>query len=274
MKETLSRSFELFQRHPILWVPGSAALLIVFVLKQLERAWIHWMFNQFSTQHSVLGGEVFSAEGAAEAQSRSIMMATPVGLCRAFLTVLFFTLAFVVTANLARMIEEGTPASLGSACKAAIPQWRRIAWFAIVYMVVAGSLALVSLLFSTPLFNEQYHQIFASRLFIRSFATLCAGCLAWVLLPKAIRLLQSSPVSISPRRRVLAAVVVALVDFVGLLVEDFLHWAEQGRIRGNHWDAIVVSAGNSLLTNLAQVFLFVFVAVLATQSIVGIERND
>lgn len=275
MKAILIRSFELFRRHPILWVPGSLALLIVFALMRIERAWIHWMVNQFSTQHSVLGGEVFSADGAAKAQGRTMMIAIPVGLCLDFLIVLLFVLAFVVTANMVRLIEEGTPVPLGSACQAAMPLWRRIAWFSFVYMVVAGSLALPMLLFSSPLFDERYHQIFTSRLFIRSLATLFAGCLGWILLPKAIRLVQSStPVSISPKRRVLAAVVVAFVGLVGLLFEDFLQRAEHRAIWNSRWEAVAVSAANSLLTNLTQVFLFIFIAALAMQSIVGVDRTE
>jgi hypothetical protein len=145
MKELWRKSFELFRRLLILWLPSLLAGVVMLPLAKLQRAAIRWLIGYFSTQHSVLGGEVASGD-LTQAVHQTMMIIYPLGLLKQFLEVCLFVVALVTTKNLVQMIlEEGKPAII-TGVQAIVPRWRDVLIFSLKYMAgmaVFGGLLLV-----------------------------------------------------------------------------------------------------------------------------------
>jgi hypothetical protein len=62
MEKLWKRTFQLFRRHILLWVPCSIAGILMIALGRLQKAEIRWLFGFFGTQRSALGGVVPSAD--------------------------------------------------------------------------------------------------------------------------------------------------------------------------------------------------------------------
>jgi hypothetical protein len=96
MKALWNTTFELFRRHIVLWVPCSIAGILMLWLGKLERAEIRWLVRLFATQHSVLGGEVPSADFA-QVQHRAMMVTHPSAFLKYLIEVSLFVVALAAT---------------------------------------------------------------------------------------------------------------------------------------------------------------------------------
>ena len=180
MKELWSRTFELFRRHTSLWVPCAVATLAMLALARLDKAAISLAFRWFMTERSALGGVVPSNAGEAEHRARFVVY--PLGLCREFLGVCAFVVAFAVTAKLVGMIIEEQRPGLMGALRGIAPRWRGILLFSLQYMVVNGvALAVVGLLILSPTASGRARELAASKVLLYAMGLVWEGCLAWLL---------------------------------------------------------------------------------------------
>ncbi len=84
MRELLAKSFEMFRRHPVLWVPCTIAGILMLALGKLEMAEIHWVLNFFATQHSASGVKVPSSDWA-HVQNGAVIVVYSLGYLKQFL---------------------------------------------------------------------------------------------------------------------------------------------------------------------------------------------
>src|ERR1019366_8004675 len=105
MKKLWKRTFELFRRHILLWVPCSIAGILMIALGRLQKAEIRWLFGFFGTQRSVLGGGVPSTN-LSRVQHQVMMVVCPGGVRKELLVVFFFVVAPATKDSVEKMILE------------------------------------------------------------------------------------------------------------------------------------------------------------------------
>jgi hypothetical protein len=267
MKELWNRTFELFRRHFALWVPCSTAVILVFLLGRLQRAWAYWLMTFLSTQHSVFGGESQSAD-IALVQQRAMMIGFPIGLVEHSAEISFFVMALVVTNNLVqKIIQEQTP-DTATAIREIASRFREILVFTFKYMtVMALFMGLSAVLATSSLTPERFHAVALSKTFLYSFGLLVEICLAWLLVPSAIRLLRppDSP-KISIQGRKFGTYFAVLTSAAAVLLQFLIHKAEATVILDNRWEFEAATVINTLVINVPQIFLFIALALLAIQN--------
>jgi hypothetical protein len=227
MKELWSRTFELFRRHFILWVPCSAASILMLALGSLQKAEIHWALRLFTTRHSVLGGAV-STYDFDQAQHKVWMIVFPLSSLKDFLEVCFFVVALVMTAKLVGMILEEQRPDLITAVRGIAPRWRGILLFSLKYMVIQGLLVGAPLFLGNSLLTpERFSEFTLLKPLVFTIGLVVEGLMAWLLVPAAIRLVSASdaPIASSDCRR--AGVAFAVVFSADLLaLEAGTNWEE------------------------------------------------
>jgi hypothetical protein len=194
------------------------------------------------------------------------MIAGPLGLCRYFLCVCFFVVALAVTAKLVETILEEKKPELSVALRGTVPEWREILLFSLKYLAALAALSAVMLLStSSALISYRLSVIVASKAFLYSVGLVLEGGVAWLLMPAAMRLLQSpdvTPVSVQCRRR--GTVFVVFMSALALALGDIVGMAEARVMLDNQWELSAVSALNSIVVNAPEVFLFISLSLLAS----------
>lgn len=271
MKELWQKAFRLLRGHIVLWVPCSAAGILMLALGRLQSAGIRWLIRFFSTQHSVLGGEVQSGDYF-EALHRAMFVIYPLGLVKQFLDVLFFVVALVFTKNLVQSILEEQKPDMHSAVRGILPRFGEVLLFSVKYMAVMAVFAGILILFgSSPITSDRFHEFLLSKKYLLyAFSLVSEGCLAWLLLPAAIRLLrpQGSPV-ISTRAREMG-IVFAVATSAAALALGFLTGKIGSGIRlDNQGEGLVVAVVNTVIINVPQILLYIALALMAIE-----ELND
>ncbi len=275
MLEIFRKSFELFRRHLVLWLPCTCAGLLNIAFARLERLGIlslaRWMST--STGRSVLGGEVVSTDPS-EFQRRALMLARPLGLCREFVDVCLFVGALVVTAKLVRMIVDEQKPEIATALKGTVLKWRGILLFSLKFMLAMGAMVAI-MSFATrfaPMPNRLI-PIFASKAFTYTAGMVMEGIVAWLLMPTALRLLgMPHDVLISRACRRLATAFVVLASLAGFGVETFVGWAEKGLIFDTRLEYSAISVLNTIMVNAPEVLLFIAISLLAVMALP--ERDE
>jgi hypothetical protein len=273
MKELWARTFETFRRHLILWVPCSAAGVLMLVLGSLQKAEIHWALRHFTTRHSVLGGEV-PAYDFNQAQHKAWMIVFPLGLLKDFLEVCLFVVALVMTAKLVGMILEEQRPELIAAVRGTASRWRGILLFSFKYMVIQGLLVEVPLfLGATLLTSARFSEFALSKSLVFTFGLVAEGVLAWLLVPAAIRLSgpEDSPIVASECRKV--GVVFAVVTSAASLALGYgIDQAEATIVLDNQWELWSLRVVNTILVNAPDILLFIALALMAVQGADSAER--
>jgi hypothetical protein len=267
MKELWNRTFELSRRNIVLWLPCSIAGILMLGLGKLERAEIRWLVRFFSTKHSVLGGEVSSMD-LALAQHRAMMVLYPSSLLKYVLEVCFFVVALAATKNLVHMLlNEQTPDLIG-AMRRDLPRSREVLLLSVKYIAVLGLFGgILIVIGSSPLTSDRIHELVLSKPFIYVFGLVGNGCLAWLLVPAAVRLLQpqGTPAISTEGRRLGTAFAVAS-SACALALEYVVTKAESGLIFGKPWEIDAIAVVNTVIINAPQVLLFIALTLLALQS--------
>jgi hypothetical protein len=219
------------------------------------------------TQRSALGGAVPSNLDVA--QHRARMVIYPLGFCREFLDVCFFVLAFAMTSKLVGMILNEQRPDLVMALKEIMQRWRGILLFSLKYMLLNGAGAAVFILLTfSPSISNRISELAASKVILYALGLVWEGCLAWLLMPAAIRLLQApNIVPVSRENRTLGTIFTILAAAVSLVLEFFVGRAEAGIIFENQWELTAATAMNSIVVNAPNVLLFIALALLAYGSI-------
>lgn len=264
MKDLWNRTFELFRRRLILWVPCSIAGILMLALARLEKDEIRSLIGLFATQHSVLGGDVPSAQGL----HRAVMIIYSLGFLKLFLEVCLFVGAFATTSNLVQMIvEESRPEMLAGVRRIA-PRSREVLLFSFKYMAVMALIAGALIVLSTsPLTPEYFHELAASKVFIFAFSLVGEACLAWILIPSAIRLLRppGNP-TITPQHRKMGVFFAVATSALSLALQFIVGRAESTVILDKPWEGWGIAVVNTVIINAPQVLLFIALALLATLS--------
>jgi hypothetical protein len=264
MKSLWDKAFELFRRNPILWAPCCAAGLVTLALARLQKAEVHWLLSLFATQHSVLGGDVPS--DLTLAQHRVAAIAVPLGLLREVVDVLIFVIALAMTGKLVGTILEDQSPEIMAALKAIAPQWRSILLLSLKYILILGLMggALI-VLGRSPLTPGRIHEVILSKTFSYAFGLVGEACLAWLLMPATIRLLQpqDGPHLSSQSRKMGVAFAIAATA-AGLALENLLRWTESTVVYENRWEMGAVAAWNTIAGNAPLNFLFILLALIAS----------
>jgi hypothetical protein len=266
MKELWKRSFQLFGRHIVLWLPCSIAGIVMLGLDRLEKTEIHWLLRYFTAQHSVLGGEVPSSN-LTQAQHRVMMIVYPLGTLKDFLEILLFVVALITTKNLVQTILDERRPDVVSSMRGIVPRYREVLLFSLKYMAVMAMLGGILLgLASSPLSPEHLHELLSSKIFLCVFVLIGEGCLAWLLVPAAIRLLQPPKSStILAQGRKIGAVFAVTTSASSLALQYLVGKTEANVILDNQWESNATAAVNTIIINVPQVFLFIALALVAIQ---------
>jgi hypothetical protein len=267
MKKLWKRTFELFRTHIHLWVPCSIAGILMIALGRMQKAEIRWLFGIFGTQHSVLGGVAPSTD-LSQVQHQVMMVMYPQGLLRQLLEVCFFVAALATTKSLVKMILEAQRPDMVAAVKGIVPEYREILLFSLKYMAVTALFGGALLLASYVLTPEHFQKIAFSKLFVSVYGLVGEGCLAWLLVPSAIRLLRRpGSHTVSTRDRQTGTIFAVAASAVTFGLEFLVGKAESTIILDNQWESDAIAVANSVIVNTPQILLFIALALLAMQTL-------
>lgn len=236
-------------------------------LGKLESAEIHWLMRFFATEHSVLGGEVSSPD-LAQAQHRAMMVVYPSGLLKYFLEVCFFVVALAVTKNLVHMILNEQRPDMIDAVRLVLPRSREVLLLSLKYMAVLAVFGgVLVVLGGSPLTSDRIHELFLRKAFFYVFSLAGQACLAWLLMPTAIRLLQppGTP-TVSAESRRLGTVFAVAGSACALAIEYLVDMAESTAIFEKVWERYAVAVVNTVIINTPQVVFFIAITLLALQA--------
>ena len=238
----------------------------MLALGKLERAEVHWLLRFFATQQSVLGGEVQLGD-LAQARHRAMMLIPPLGSLKQFLEVCSFVVALAATGNLVRMILDEQRPDMIAAVRGTLPRSREILLLTLKYMAVLGVFGgILIVLGSSPVASERIHELVLSKAFIYAFGLMWQACLAWLLVPSAIRLLRppGNP-TISMKVRRLGTIFAVLTSASALAIEYLVGKAETAVILEKRWEGGALAVLNTVVINSPQVLLFIALRLLALQ---------
>ncbi len=242
----------------------------MLALERLQKAEIHWFFRLFSNERSVLGGEV-PVTDLAQVQHRVMMIIYPLSFLRQFLEVCFFVVALVATKNLTHVILDEQRPDMIAAVRGIVPRFREVLLFSLKYMAVLAAFGGVLIVFtSSPLTSERLHELAFSKVFLYACGLVVEGCLAWLLVPAAIRLLRppgNSTVSAHQRKTGVAFAVATSAS--SLALDCLVRKAETLVTLENQWEGLAFAIVNTIIINAPQVLLFIALALMASQWIEG-----
>ena len=233
-------------------------------LGRLERAEIRWIVRLFATQHSVLGGEVPTGD-LAQMQHQTMMVSYPSTLLKYLIEVSLFVVALAATKNLVCMILNEQEPAIIDALRRVLPRSREVLLLSVKYIAVLAVFGGIFIVVgSSPLTSHRIHELALSSAFIYIFALVGQACLAWLLLPSALRLLQppGSLMTTNVSRRLGTAFAVAS-SACALLLEYFVGKAESAVTFDKPWEGNAIAVVNTLIVNMPQVLLFIALTLLA-----------
>ena len=247
-----------------MWAPFVCAELVNLGRKQLNSATVKAIFGWLARGHSVLGGSYISPD-LNTIHRKAFLLASPIGFATEFLTACGYVIAFVLIAKLVKTIREEKAPEMSRTLAEIGKLWRDILLFSLKYCVVFGVLvwaaiaALGSLLHQLPRFRDSLSQVF-----IPILDPFVVGCVAWLLIPAAIRLIQDRPTSeISAEERRLGTIFVFLATAVSLGLGQVFQRIESGFTITSKAEWTALSALNNVLINLPEALAFVALALLA-----------
>ena len=267
MKKLWKRTFVLFRRHILLWVPCSIAGILMIALGRLQKAEIRWLFGFFGTQRSLLGGVVPSTD-LSQVQHKVMMVMYPQGILNQLLEVCFFVVALATTKSLVKMILEAQRPDMVAAVRGLVPENREILLFSLKYMAVIAFFRGALLLASYVLTPEHFQEFAFSKVFVSVYGLVAEGCLAWLLVPSAIRLLRRpGSHAVSTRNRQTGTIFAVAASAVTFALEFLVGRAESTFIIDNQWESDAIAVANSVIVNTPQILLFIALALLAIQTL-------
>jgi hypothetical protein len=265
MKDLWRKTWELLRDFPILWLPCVFADLLAVWLWRLrgmaEKAIFHW----FLTSHSVLGGETVTPIPDRAMLAKASMAYAPVGFATIFAVVCLFVAALMVIARMVEAISSGQSPNFRASLTKVIRRWRRILLISVKFLVACGVFSVAAAFLAYSLLGALHHrEVVTSAIFLNLGTLLLACCLALLLTPSAIRLLQADkraqvPSESGRRAMVFAAVATEAGILLGMLAQKL----EAGMVLDYKWEVTTLSALNSILANAPNSLLFVALALLA-----------
>lgn len=199
------------------------------------------------------------------------MVLVPFRTFNHFLEVCIFVLALVITNRLVCAISEAQVPDLKKAIKEGLHNRLGIFKFSAIYFVALGMVGLaLAGLYEIPVVDGRLTPIFASRLFQYSVSAGFEACVAWFLLPSAIRLLQApNPQTVPQEFRVQGTLFNFLASLTTFGLYRLIALTEAHLVLNNQWEINTTSAVNTFLAILPEVLLFIFLALLAAHAEYG-----
>jgi hypothetical protein len=195
------------------------------------------------------------------------MIVYPLGVLVQFIDVYLFVVALVITKNLVCIIFREQRPNMIAAVHGIVPRSWEILLFSFKYMaVIVVFRGILIALASSPLSSGRFHEVTVSKVFIYMFSLLGEGCLAWLLVPAAIRLLRSSanPITSVQDRKI--GTLFAVAASAGSLVLEYLVGKVETTIMlDSYWEGMAIAVVNTVIINAPQVLLFIALALLAIQ---------
>jgi hypothetical protein len=238
----------------------------MLAMGRLEKAEIHFVLNFFATQHSALGAEMPSSDWA-HVPNGAVIVTYSLGYLKQFLEICLFVVALVVTSNLVRSIVKEQSPDMVAALREVKSQAWELALFSIKYMLILAVIGAVPIALALLLPTSNYFlELRSSIVILCAYSLLGEGCLAWVLVPDAIRLLRppDSP-DISPQGRRLGVLAAVATSMAILTLKYLVAETEAHFVIHHQWESWAIAVINTTTLNLPQVFLFIALALLALQ---------
>ena len=274
MKELLRKTFELVRAYPVLCAPYLVACLLAFGLWRLRATAEKGIIRWFTTSHSVLGGTVQAPIDYA-ALERVLLVIIPLGLATLFVTIWLFVVVLAVTCGMVDSIGREQGPNAREAVAGLSASWGRILLFSLKFLLAIG---VVMVGVTAPLFfvlRAVHHlEYLTSHSWLPAVLILYVGCLIWLMMPAAIRLLRpdaAGPISTQIRNRgtILAVLVTEAGYGLGILAPRL----EKGIVFEFRWELTALSAFNSVLANVPDVLLFIALALLANETAPGMDSE-
>jgi hypothetical protein len=267
MKKLWKRTFVLFRRHFLLWVPCSIAGILMTAFERLQKAGIHWLFGFFGTQRSVLGGVVPSSD-LSHVQHQVMMIVYPIGTVKDYLEILLFVVALTITKNLVQMVVDAQRPDMIMAVQRVVPRCREVLQFSLRYMAVMVVFGGVLILASFVLTSQRFRELALSKAFLFVVGLIGECCLAWLLVPSAIRLLRPpGSYTVSARDRQTGTIFAVAASAVSFGLEFLVGKGESRLILDNQWEGYAIAVANSVIVNMPQILLVIALALLAIQTL-------
>lgn len=238
----------------------------MLALNRLEKSAIHRIMAFFMNQQSVLGGTAPTGD-LATAQHRTMLIVYPLGTLKYLIEISLFVVALIATKELVRMTLAEQRAEFITALRGILPRCREALFFSIKYMAVMAIFGSIMVaLASAPISPELLRQLFTSKTLVFGYALAGECCLAWLLLPAAIRLLRppASP-PISTQQRKLGTILAAAAFVSSTAIEYLIGRTEAAITIGNYWESWAIAVANTVIINAPEVMLFVALALMAIQ---------
>jgi len=200
-------------------------------------------------------------------QHRAMMVTYPSAFLKYLLEVSLFVVALAATKNLVCMILNEQRPDMTGALQRVLPRSREVVLLSLKYIaalaVFGGVLIVIG---SSPLTSDRIHELALSKAFLYVSALVGEVCIAWLLLPAAIRLLQppGTPIVTNAGRRLGTAIAVDSSAHA-LMLEYLGGRAEHGITFEQPWEGEAIAVMNMIIFNTPQVLLFIALALLAMQ---------
>jgi hypothetical protein len=192
----------------------------------------------------------------------------PQGVLKQFIEVCFFVMALATTNSLVKMILGSQRPNMVVAAKGLVPEYREILLFSLKYMAVMALFGGVLLLASFVLTQENFRELAFSKGFVAVYGLVAEGCLAWLLVPSAIRLLRcKSSHTVSTRDRQTGTIFAVAASAVALGLDFLVGKAESTFVLDNQWERDAITVAISVILNTPQILLFIALALLAMQTL-------
>jgi hypothetical protein len=208
------------------------------------------------------------ATDLSQVQHQMMMVMIPQGTLKQFLEICLFVVALATTKSLVKMILDAQRPDMIAAVKGLVPKYREILLFSLKYMAVMAFFGGVLLLASYVLTPEHFKEIAVSKIFLSAYGLVAEGCLAWLLVPSAIRLLrQPGSYAVSMQDRQTGTIFAVAASAVSFGLEYLVGKAESMLILDNQWESDAIAAANSVIVNTPQILLFIALALMAIQTL-------
>jgi hypothetical protein len=273
MQGLWSKILELIREHPILWLPFVIADLTTFFLNWLQKSVTSWIYHWLLTQHnhSVLGGDYQTLNMDQFARLKAALLSTPLVWGNYYLHTCLYTTSFVITAAFVCCVQDQKKPSFAEVQSLLRQKYRRLLLFALklfgIYFL--GSIIFMSIpmfLFKSILIGDNFDATaFGSVLDI-----LTSVCVAWILTPAGIRLIQAPlSESISSESIKQGRTFAILAAVASVLISYFVMRAEASFSTSSAFDPMfhhmVISPLLSLFVALPYMLLWIAFSLLAAE---------
>lgn len=271
MEQLWRKTSDLFWGYPVLWLPVLIADFIAFCLKQLCEFLRGEAVLRFLQRDSVLGNRLeYVTHGAT--YTVGVVLLSILRFSEIFLAIWFYTVALLVTAALTGAILQ----SCKSGCRLIALDIRRHRYNILVFSlkvfllcVLAGAIATGAFILLTPRLNHPSLLIGISwSSFGIVLTTMLLGCVAFIISPSAITLLNlGSPAANTGKvkcGRVLAVLTVVVSSVIGSFIGTVVQTIFRDVSHIHAITSLAIYAGASLLGAFPYVPLFIALSLIAT----------